>query len=96
MEQPVDRRAVAKSDPILNDGGQTGTEQPPTIPMPNKLKEAITRRRDECNSRLAAAQQRESAAFQEAAMTLVQGWLCSQEIDGTVNVNLDDMTVTLQ
>lgn len=69
--------------------------EPLTLGMPEKLKEAITRRREDCNKRLAAAEQRETAAFQEAAMTLVQGWLCGMETEGTVNVDLNELTVTI-
>lgn len=70
--------------------------EPVTLRMPDKLKEAINRRRDECNKRLQAVEQRETTAFQEAAMTLVQGWLCSQNITGTVNVDLETLTITEQ
>lgn len=63
--------------------------------MPDKLKEAISKRREESANRLAIAEQREKAAFEEATMTLVQGWLCSQEVTGTVNINMADFSITV-
>ena len=67
----------------------------PEIVMPDKLKEAINKRREESAKRLAIAQQRENAAFEEATMSLIEGWLCSQDVSGKININMADLSITV-